>query len=121
MRKIALVMAAIVFAGPALADTYPVAGRFGVSAWSVKGAIHCTGRRTMTFTGNQRRDTGGGVPAFRNRSVTSLGGGRFAIVDEFATPQVHFAYTEYDLQIVDDERIALGLGSGQVIKLQRCD
>ena len=59
------------------------------------------------------------MPSCRNRSVTRIGCGHFAIVDELATPQIHFARTEYDLQIADDERIALGLGSGQMMELQR--
>jgi len=61
----------------------------------------------------------GNAAAGRTRIKARIGSGRFAIVDEVATPQIHFARTEYDLQIVHDERIALGHGSGQVMKLQR--
>ena len=61
----------------------------------------------------------GNAAAGRTRIKARIGSGRFAIVDEFGTPQIHFARTEYDLQIADDERIALGLGSGQMMELQR--
>ena len=119
MRRIALACLAAALVSPALADPYPVAGRFGASTWSDKGPIDCAGRRVVTFAGEQRRD--GGVSAFRNRSVTRIGPGHFAIIDAFPSLQVHNARTEYELQIVDADRIALGLAAGRVLKLQRCE
>jgi hypothetical protein len=67
----ALLVAAL--SAPAVADDYPVSGRWGVSTSSTKGAIDCTGTRVISFNGNQRKDSGGGVPAYRNVSVTSAG------------------------------------------------
>ena len=67
MRSLILTTALLVaLAAPALADTYPVSGRWGQSASTQKGPIECHGRRVITFSGNQRRDTGGGVPSYRN-------------------------------------------------------
>ncbi|MGA7971597.1 MAG: hypothetical protein WCA36_02225, partial [Pseudolabrys sp.] len=51
---------------PAVADSYPVSGRWGQSDSSKKGPIDCTGKRVITFKGEQRFDTGGGVPAYHN-------------------------------------------------------
>jgi hypothetical protein len=122
MRRIApaLLALAATAAAPALADIYPIAGRFGASTWTQQGPIDCAGLRVVTFIGNQRRDTGGGVAAFRNRSVTPIGAGLFEVVDEFTTGQVYYAHANYDLQIVDADRIALDLQPGGVLKLQRC-
>jgi hypothetical protein len=121
MRRIALAFFATALASPALADTYPVAGSFGASTWTEKGPIDCDGRRVVTFWDHQRWDTGGGVPEFRNYSVTRIGIGHFAIVDQFNNLLIHYARTAYELQIVDDDRIALGFASGGFLKLQRCD
>ena len=56
--RLILVLLAAAFGTPALADTYPVAGRWGLSAWSDKGAIDCKGKRVIAFNGNQRTDSG---------------------------------------------------------------
>jgi hypothetical protein len=121
MRRIALALVSIALACPALADTYPVAGRFGVSAWTQDGRIDCAGKRVVTFIGNQRRDTGGGVPTFVNRSVTRTGPDRFAVVDEFTTGQIYYAKAVYDLYIASPDRILLDLQPGGALKLQRCE
>jgi len=121
MRRIALAWLATALASPALADTYPVFGSFGASAWTQKGMIDCGGRRVVTFAGNQHADTGGGVPEFRNYSVTKIGPGHFAIVDQFNNVQIFYARTKYELQIIDKDRIALGFGPDRYLKLQRCE
>jgi hypothetical protein len=46
-----------VLAVPALADSYPVSGRWGQSTSSAKGAIDCSDVRVITFNGNQRTDS----------------------------------------------------------------
>ena len=120
MRRLALALVSVALASPALADTYPVSGRFGVSAWTQDGRIDCAGKRIVTFGPTWRRDTGGGVPTFVNRSVTRTGPGRFAVVDEFTTGQIYFATAVYDLYIAGADRILLNQQPGGVLKLQRC-
>ena len=59
-----------VLATPALAQSYPVSGKWGESTSSEKGPIDCTdNRRVIDFSGNQRTDSNGGVPTYWNRSV----------------------------------------------------
>lgn len=55
---------------PALADSYPVSGAWGQSTSLAKGGIVCAGKRVITFNGDQRTDSKGGVRAYRNKSVT---------------------------------------------------
>lgn len=111
---------AAAWAAPALADTYPVSGRWGQSASTKKGPIECHGRRVINFRGNQRTDSGGGVPAYRNRSVRTDGSGRWRIVDQFTTGQIRAAKTTYTLEKIDDDHIVLNLQGGSTLKLQRC-
>jgi len=106
-------------ATPALAENYPVSGRWGESDSAAKGAIDCDGHRVVDFNGNQRTDSHGGVPAYRNRSITGDGPENFRIVDEFATGQIS-ARTNYGLRKVDDDHIELHLQPGGTVKLQRC-
>jgi hypothetical protein len=120
MRKAILsAMLLSALAAPALADNYPVTGKWGQSANSAKGAIDCTGIRVITFYGNQRTDSNGGVPAYRNKSVTAAGSSTYRIVDEFSTGQVNAAQTSYTLRQIDADHIEM---KGQVgtLKLQRC-
>src|SRR5690242_11316090 len=113
MRRIALACLLLALAAPALADDYPVSGRFGISDWSRKGAIDCTGLRVISFfDGNQRTDSNGGVPTFRNRSVRQEGRGLYRVVDEFTTGQISNAQAVYDLRIVDADKIELNLMPG---------
>jgi len=106
-------------ASPALADTYPVSGRWGQSSSSDKGAIDCTHKRVIAFNGNQRTDTGGGVPAYRNKSVTAEGSTRYRIIDVFSNGQVNNAQVSYTLNLVDDDHIVMS-GQAGTLKLQRC-
>ena len=113
-------LAAIALAAPAFAADYPISGRFGQSASTTKGAIDCTGKRVMSFSGNQRTDSKGGVPAYRNKSVRVDGAGRYRVVDEFTTGQQAFAYANYTLHVIDTDHIELRMQPGGTIKLQRC-
>ena len=89
MRKTILsAMLISALAAPALADSYPVSGAWGQSTSSTKGAIVCAGKRVITFNGNQRTDSKGGVPAYRNKSVTPAGASRYRIVALFTTGQI---------------------------------
>jgi hypothetical protein len=120
MRKMILpAMLLSALAMPALADNYPVTGRWGQSTSSAKGAIDCSGKRVITFNGNQRTDSNGGVPAYRNKSVTAAGSD-YRIVDVFTNGQVNNAQVVYTLRLVDTDHIAMS-GQTGTLKLQRCE
>ena len=94
-------------AAPALADSYPVSGAWGQSASSEKGAIDCAGKRVITFNGNQRTDSNGGVPAYRNKSVTPAGPSSYRIVDLFSNGQINNAQVVFTLRQVDADHIEM--------------
>lgn len=122
LSKVALaVWLAAASVTPALADTYPVSGRWGQSAGTTKGPIDCTGTRVIAFNDEQRTDTGGGVSAYRNLSVRTDGTRtRWRIVDQFTTGQISAAKTTYTLEKIDGDRIVLDLQGGSTLKMQRC-
>jgi len=122
MRKTilsALLISAL--AAPALADSYPVTGAWGPSTSSDKGVIDCAGKSVITFNGNQRQDSNGGVPAYRNKSVTPAGPSNYRIVDQFSTGQINNASVNYTLRQVDADHIEMNMQSGGSLKLQRCE
>jgi len=106
-------------AAPALAATYPVSGRWGQSMAATQGTIDCSGKRVVAFNGDTRTDSGGGVPAYRNQSVTPAGPAQYRIVDVFSTGQISAAQASYTLRLVDDDHIELRMQNG-TLKLQRC-
>jgi hypothetical protein len=116
-----IILAAMAAGGPALAADYPVAGSWGLSGSMEKGAIDCAGRRIIEFRGHQRLDSGGGVPAYRNVSVTPEGAASYRIVDEFTTGQIKAGRTTLTLRKIDADHIELRpQGAGGALKLQRC-
>ncbi|HZL39292.1 MAG TPA: hypothetical protein VFC45_03330 [Pseudolabrys sp.] len=120
MRKtipLALLLATLVL--PALADSYPVDGKWGQSSSSDNGAIDCSGKRVITFNGNQRQDSSGGVPAYRNKSVTAEGSS-YRVVDQFTSGQISNGSVSYTLRQVDNDHIVMQQQQGGTIKLQRC-
>lgn len=122
MRKtIPLAFALTVLAAPALAQNYPVSGQWGQSTSSDKGAIDCAGKRVITFNGNQRQDSNGGVPAYRNKTVTQEGSSSYRVVDVFTNGQVNNGSVSYTLRKVDDDHIEMQQQQGGTIKLQRCE
>ena len=118
MRRTILAAVLFAFATPVLAANYPVAGGWGVGAPPSKDAIDCSKLRVIAFNGNQRTDSKGGVPAYRNVSVTAAGGG-YRIVDEFTTGQISAARVNYTLRLVDANHVEMTQG-GDTLKLQRC-
>src|SRR5947209_15559349 len=78
----------IALAGPAFADRYPVSGSWGVSKWTDNGAIDCADLRVITFSGEQRTDSNGGVPGYRNNWIRREGEGRYRVSDWFTTGQI---------------------------------
>ena len=120
MRTIVLsTVLGLVLTAPALAASYPVSGKWGESTSSERGAVDCSGLRVISFNGDQRTDTNGGVPAYRNDSVMANGSSRYRIVDVFANGQVNNAHTEYTLTQVDADHIVLQMQGG-TLSLQRC-
>lgn len=121
MRK--MILAAILItasAAPALADGYPISGQWGESTSSNKGAIDCSNKRVMEFNGNQRTDSMGGAPAYRNKSITSEGPSRYRVVDEFSTGQISSGNTSYTLRQVDADHVEMNMQQGGAVTLQRC-
>jgi hypothetical protein len=105
---------------PAQAQVYPVEGKWGQSTSGDKGPIDCTdSKRVIDFNGDQRTDSNGGVPAYRNKSVTSTGPSSYRVVDEFSTGQISAGESQYTLRRVDPNRIEMN-SSGGTTTLQRC-
>jgi hypothetical protein len=104
---------------PVQAQVYPVQGRWGQSASSEKGAIDCADKRVIDFIGSERTDSNGGVPAYRNQSVSPEGPSSYRIVDEFTTGQISAGHTSYILRKIDSDHIEMVMEGG-ALKLQRC-
>jgi hypothetical protein len=107
--------------GPAAwaAGTYPVSGRWGESSDTTKGAIDCAGLRVIGFNGQQRTDSRGGVPAYRNVTVTPSGGS-YKVVDEFSSGQISAGRTSYTIRPIDADRLEMTQQGGPTLKLRRC-
>ena len=116
--RLSLALALIVtLSTAALADSYPVQGRWGAGQPS-KQPVDCSNLRVIAFNGDQRTDSRGGVPAYRNLSVTpSAGGSR--VVDAFNTAQIQ-ARATFILRQVDPNNIEMDQQPGGLLKLQRC-
>jgi hypothetical protein len=114
----ALLLSAL--AVPAQAQVYPVEGKWGQSASGEKGPIDCAdSKRVVEFNGDQRTDSNGGVPAYRNKSVVASGPSSYRVVDEFSNGQISAGQSEYTLRRVDPDRIEMN-SSGGTTTLQRC-
>jgi hypothetical protein len=120
MHKAILSAMLLTLAAPALADTYPVSGKWGESNSSEKGPIDCAGKRIIAFSGNQRTDSKGGVPAYRNKTVTQTGTGTYRAVDEFSTGQIQGAHVTYTLRQVDADHLQMAMSPGGTVNLQKC-
>ena len=73
----------------------------------------------IDFNGDQRTDSNGGVPAYRNKSVVANGPSSYRVVDEFSTGQISAGQSQYTLRRVDPNRIEMN-ASGGTTTLQRC-
>lgn len=114
------VIAAAALGAPAFADSYPVSGKWGVSTSNEKGPVDCGKLRVIQFNGDQRIDSGGGVPAYRNRTVQPEGSNRFRVEDEFTTGQIANAHVDYTLHKVDDDHLDMNQESGGLLTLRKC-
>jgi len=117
MRRtiLAAVLAALAF--PAMAGSYPVSGKWGVNPPPAKGPVDCSKLRVIAFNGDQRTDSKGGVPAYRNVSVTP-NGSTYRVVDQFTTGQISNARVRYTLRVIDADHVEMTQGA--TLKLQRC-
>jgi hypothetical protein len=118
--RVAAILLALGLATPALADDYPVSGRWGQVTSASKGPISCTGKRVIAFSGNQRTDSKGGVPSYRNKSVTGDGVSRWRVIDIFTTGQISNGAMSYTLVQTDADHLDMVQQKGGTIKLQRC-
>ncbi len=111
---------AVAFALPANAASYPVSGKWTYNEVNGDGPAKECGTRYQEFSGEQRFDKGGGVPSYRNLTVTPSGAA-FQIVDQFATGQIN-ARSVYTLRKLDADHIELNMQAGsKTIKLRRCE
>jgi hypothetical protein len=107
-----------IIAGFAVAQSYPVTGKWTYEDTGGDGPAKECGTRYMDFQGERRFDTGGGVPDYRNRSVTQ-DGDDYRLVDEFNTGQIR-SRLNYNIRRVDNDRIELKLPQGKSVPLRRC-
>jgi hypothetical protein len=121
-HALALVLAAIALApcGAVAADSYPVSGRWTYENAEAAGPAADCGKRKMEFRGAQRLDTGGGVPEYRNVSVSRISATSYQVVDEFFNVQIR-GHTEFSLRLIDQDHIELHLDrAGKTVTLRRC-
>lgn len=104
----------------AFAGTYPVSGKWGQSSSSEKGPIDCAKLRVIAFNGDQRTDSKGGVPAYRNRTVTPAGASTYRVEDVFTTGQIASAHVRYTLRQIDADHLDMTMTPGGTVKLQKC-
>lgn len=115
-----LAIAFAVIALPANAASYPISGRWTYNDQTGDGPSKEFGSRYQEFSGEQRTDKGGGVPGYRNLSVTKSGSDSYQIVDQFSTGQIN-ARSAYTLRKIDDDHIEMNMqAGGRSIKLRRC-
>jgi len=107
-----------IIAGFAVAGSYPVSGKWTYENTDGDGPAQECGKRIMEFAGERRFDKGGGVPDYRNLSVSRIGS-EYRLVDEFNTGQIR-ARLDYTMRIIDGDHIELKLPQGKTIVLRRC-
>lgn len=120
IRPFAATLLLAALAAPALAGSYPVSGKWGQSASTEKKPVDCSSLRVIAFNGDQRTDSKGGVPAYRNRTVESAGSGQYRVVDEFTTGQIGNAKVNYTLRLVDADTVEMMLDKGGTVRLRKC-
>jgi hypothetical protein len=104
----------------ASAADYPVSGKWGQTSNSEKGRVDCSTLRVISFDGNTRTDSKGGVPAYRLKSISAEGTSAHRIVDEFTTGQISKGNMSYTLRLIDPDHIEMNLQQGGSLKLQHC-
>ena len=120
MRILTAFMFVCLASAPALAQSYPVSGRWGVGSGGGDGPIDCSNKRVIEFNGSQRSDSNGSVPGYRIKSITANGQGEWRIVDQFTTGQIRNGTIGYTLRRGNANHLELDMQRGGSLKLQRC-
>ena len=115
----AAIVALPIIAGFAVADPYPVSGKWTYENTDGEGPARDCGSRTMEFAGERRFDKGGGVPDYRDRTITQ-DGDDYRLTDEFDTGQIR-ARVDYNIRRVGKDHIELRLPRNKTVKLRRCE
>jgi hypothetical protein len=107
-------------AGWAAAEDYPVSGRWTYGDAAAPGPAPDCKEPIMEFRGAQRLDSGGGVPAYRNKSVEQESQTSYRVVDEFNNVQTR-GRTSYTLSIPDKDHVQIDHDQGgKSVMLRRC-
>jgi len=120
MRIVTVSVLLLLSAAPALADGYPVSGRWGAVTSASDGPVDCSNKRVIEFNGAQRSDSNGGVPSYRVKSVAPAGPGQWRVTDQFTTGQIHNGSVSYTLKQADADHLELQQQKGGTLKLQKC-
>lgn len=119
---IAFITAAIVslpvIANFAVAQSYPVTGKWSYEDNGGDGPAQDCGSRYMDFQGERRFDTGGYVRDYRNHSSTS-DGDEYKLQDDFFNGAIR-GRMNYNIRRVDNDRIELRTQQGNTVRLRRC-
>src|ERR1700709_375436 len=89
MKRVAIIFALCTLSAPALAQSYPLQGKWGQDSSSEKGPVDCGKLKTVDFSGERRFNSTGGVPDLRAVQVTPNGGGNYRVTEEFRTGQIN--------------------------------
>jgi hypothetical protein len=121
MKKIVIALSlALLGCTAANAAGYPVSGKWGQTSTSEKGPVDCSKLRVITFNGDTRTDSNGGVPAYRIKSISAEGSSAHRIVDEFTTGQIRNGTMRYTLRQIDSDHIEMNMQPGGLLKLRLC-
>jgi hypothetical protein len=115
-----LIALAHAWAQDASAAPYPVSGRWSYDHATESGPAKNCGARKMEFQGERRLDSVGGVPEYRNLTVSQTSPSSYQVVDEFFTVQIR-GRMEFTLRILDPDHIEIHLvRAGKTFTLRRC-
>jgi hypothetical protein len=111
-------LAVAMAAAPALADVFPVTGKWTYENAEDSGPAPICGNRTMEFKGERRFDKVGGVSDLRNVSVIESGPKVYQVVDEFFNAMIR-GRVYYTLSVIDKDHIEIKLNEGGTATLLR--
>jgi hypothetical protein len=118
-----LLLSLIALASPtgwAGAADYPVSGRWTYQDAAAPGPARDCREPAMEFRGAERLDSGGGVPAYRNKRIEQDSATSYRVVDEFNNVQTR-GQTSYTLRIPDQDHLKLDYDQGgRSVMLRRC-
>jgi hypothetical protein len=75
----------------------------------------------IEFSGEQRTDSAGGVPGYRNNWIRPQSERRYRVADWFSNGQVRNGQVFYELRVRDADRLEMILDRGGTLRLQRCE